>query len=68
MVNELLHTLKEKFSEVKWDAYYDEGLKMHCILVNDYDFYRLDKKFNTWKDILRKKYKNERFFFAYKKF
>lgn len=68
MVDELLHTLREKFGQVKWDAYYDEGLKQHCVLVNDYSFYKDDKKFKTWKEVLRKKYKGFKFFFAYKKF
>jgi hypothetical protein len=68
MIDEVLHILRDKFADVKWQANYDEGLKQYCVLVNDYDFYRSDKRFMTWKTLLRKKYKNIKFFFAYKKF
>lgn len=67
MIQDIVFTLADKFEEYDWDVYYEEQMKMYCVLVNDYEFYT-SKTFKKWKMILRKKYPKVRWFCAYKKF
>jgi len=67
MIDKVVFTLADKFPEYDWDVYYEDKIGKYCVLVNDWDFY-ISNKFNKWKQILRKKYPNVKWFCCYKNF
>ena len=65
MIEDIIFFLDDKFEESDFDIGFFEGVQKYIIFTNNYNLYR-SKKFINIVKVLRKKYKDVKFFCAYK--
>ncbi len=68
MIQDVVFKLQKDFPQHDWDIKYEYKLDRYCILVNDYDFYMKNRKLRLIAKVLKRKYKDVKFFLAYKNF
>ena len=66
-MDKIIEKLKEKFDNVEFAYKYDAKLQKNVIYVNNFDLYK-SKRFVNIGKVLKKKFKNEKFFFVYLNF
>ena len=66
-MDKIIKKLKEKFDNVEFAYKYDVKLQKNIIYVNNFDLYK-SKRFVNISKVLKKKFKNEKFFFVYLNF
>lgn len=68
-IQKVFQLLCSLFPDVEFDLDYEFGnLNKYVIKVNDFDFYKTNKKFKNWIDIFRKKYPKLKFFCCFQNF
>lgn len=66
-MDSVIKILNSKFENANFFYELDNSLGKFVVFVNDYNLYK-SKKFNNISKVLRKKFKKQKFFFAYLKF
>ena len=67
MIEDVIFTLSDKFSESDFDLGFEESSQKFIIFTNDWELYMKSTKFKNILKILRIKHKDVKFFCAYKK-